>query len=113
MRRPIKINPIVKKAIIIGILELIPTSIGLIFYFLNHNFYMLEVVYALFGILLFLFACIRNWNRDTRNYKANKTIVEDTKSETYKEYKKFQRTIWILGAVNCILSLLTFLIFNR
>lgn len=113
MRRPIRIHPIVKKIIAIGILELIPTTIGIVFYFVHHDFHIMEVVYALLGVLLFLFAIARNWNRDSSNFKKNKTIVEDPKSESYKEYKKFQKELWILGIVNCLLSLLVFFIFNK
>ena len=99
MRRPIKMNHIVKNIIVISILELIPTGIGVAFYFVNNNFNILEVVYALFGVLLFLFACVRNWNRDSKNFKENKTIVEDNPNTNQDEtVLQFGVTDLVIGA---------------
>ena len=108
MGRPIYIHPVAKKAIIISLVELIPLVLGLVFSLIFENFVILETSFAIFGVLMFLFALARNWNRDSNNYKKNKTIVEDKKTDSYKEYKKFQRALWILGIVNLVLSHMVF-----
>ncbi len=108
MRRPVYIHPMVKKVLAITIVELIPLVLGLVFSLIFKNFVILETSFAILGVLLLLFAVARNWNRDSNNFKANKTIVEDKKTDSYKEFKKFQLTLWILGAVNFLLSHLVF-----
>lgn len=111
MRRPVYIHPLVKKVIAILIVELVPTILGVVFSIVFENYVILESSYAILGVLLFLFALARNWNRDTNNYKANKTIVEDKRTDAYKEYKKFQRLLWILGLVNFALAYVVYLLF--
>ena len=108
MRRPIYIHPLVKKGLIITGVELVPLILGLIFSFVFENFVFLETFFAIIAVLMLLFAMLRGWNRDTNNYKKNKTIVEDQKSESFKEYKKFQVTLWILGLLNLLVSHMIF-----
>lgn len=108
MGRPIYINPIVKKGLIIFGVELIPTVLGLVFSFVFENFVILETSYAILAVLLLLFAMARSWNRDSNNFRKNKTVVEDKKTDSYKEYRNFQLTLWILGIVNFLISHLIF-----
>lgn len=113
MRRFFYLHPGLKKVVGICIAELVPTILGLVFALVFENFVILEVAYALFGVLCLLFAMLRNWNRDSRNFRANKTIVEDPKTDSYKEYKKFQRTLWVMGLANLLASHLVFVIFIK
>ena len=111
MRRHIYINPTVKKIITIAVVELFPAVIALVLTLTLSNFLYFHYIYALFAIVMFLFALIRNWRRDTKNYKKQHSIVEDPKTEDFKEYKRFQRTLWILGAVNVAISYLFWFIY--
>ena len=108
MRRFFYYHPILKKVFGICIAELVPAVIGLVFALVFENFVILEVAFALYGVLCLLFAMLRNWNRDSKNFRANKTIVEDTKTDSFKEYKKFQRTLWLMGLVNLLISHIVF-----
>ena len=104
MRRKIYLSPLTKKIISIAIVELIPALIALVLTLSFDNFLYFHYIYALWGVVIFLYALLRNWRRDTKNYKANHSIVEDKTTESYKEYKKNQLTLWLTGAGNIAIS---------
>lgn len=106
MRKYVYLSGKTKSAIAWIIVELIPTVVGVVLAILFENFQYLHYIYGLFGIIIFLFALLRNWRRDTKNFKTQGSIVEDRTSESFKGYKKFQKTLWIMGILNIVLSMI-------
>ena len=104
MRRNVYLSPLAKKIISFVIVELIPAVVALALTLAFSNFQYFHYIYALWGILIFLYALLRNWRRDTKNYKTNHSIVEDKTTESYKEYKKTQLTLWLTGVANIAIS---------
>ena len=105
MRKYIYLSPKVKTLISCCVVELFPTAVGLVLSLALGNFLYFHYIYGIFGIIIFIFALLRNCRRDTKNFKAHGSIVEDQRSESYKEYKKFQRTLWLMGLLNILLSM--------
>ena len=65
MRRKIYLSPLTKKIISIAIVELIPALIAFVLTLLFDNFLYFHYIYALWGVVIFLYALLRNWRRDT------------------------------------------------
>ena len=77
---------------------------------INQDLLYLEVIYVVFGLIDLLLITIRLRIRDSRNYKKNKSIVEDKTTKEYKTWIREQYLIAILGAVDLAASLVVFLI---
>lgn len=105
MRKYVYLSQKTKNLISMVIVELIPTIVGLVLTLVFENFQYFHYIYGIFGIIIFLIALGRNWRRDTKNYKTQGSIVEDHTAESYKEYKKNQRTFWLMGLLNIVLSM--------
>ena len=112
MRRKVELKPWMKRLIIVGIIFLVVTISGVIASGFNAwNFVFLESFYLMTGAIFMLIALFNARSRENKNYKENKSIVEDESKQEYKEYKSFQRILWISGIVYIVLSLITFAIF--
>ena len=112
MRRKVELKPWMKRLIIVGIIFLVVTISGVIASGFNAwNFVFLESFYLMAGAIFMLIALFNARSRENKNYKENKSIVEDETKPEYQEYKSFQRTLWISGLVYIVLSLITFAIF--
>jgi len=97
-----------------GIVLLIPAVIGVIFYFLNGNIYVLESMYVVFGCLGLLFVLGRSRRRDTKNYKQNRTVIVDEKEDTAsKSYKAEQWMCVIIALSAFLIAGILFLIFSK
>jgi hypothetical protein len=112
MRR--KLSPLAKKIIIISSIFVMVTIIGVVFSILNNNnFMILESLYFLTGAIFMIVALFNARARDNKNFKEKKTIVEDERDPEYKEYKRFQSMLWIIGATFMVASLIIFFIFVK
>ena len=112
MRR-IKLKPMVRNILILGSIFLAVTIAGLILSFVNSkNFIYLESFYMLTGTIIMLIALFNSRSRDNKNFKEKKTIFEDETKPEYKEYKNFQKMLWIFGLFCVGASLLVFFLLN-
>lgn len=105
MRKYVYLSQKAKNVIATVIVELIPAVVALVLALVYENFKYFHYIYGIFGIIILLFALLRNWRRDTKNFKAQGSIVEDHTTESFKEYKKFQKTLWLLGLLNVVISM--------
>ena len=89
---------------------LIPLAIGGIALLITEYLGVFEAAYVLIGLIDLLIITIRLHARDSRNYKKNKSIVEDKTTKDYKEWKNFQYLLGLAGAIDLLLSLVAFVI---
>lgn len=104
-----------KRRIVNFILEalvftILPTFIGLILSLVNSDWIYMEVIYVVFGLLCLFFMVIRFRLRDSRNFKANKSIYEDHNTKEYKSFVHDQIVFALIGVFTLLLSLIPFLI---
>ena len=89
---------------------LLPTIVGLILTLIMQRMVFLEAFYIIFGVITLLVALHRSRRRDTKNYKANHTMVEDKEKEEFKDYRKTQILLYCLGVFLLLCSLGAFLL---
>lgn len=102
------------KSLIIYASVMVGLSLGLGFLItgITKDFVYVELIVAIFGIISLLLMMIRIRARDSRNYKKNKSIVEDKNTVAYKNWKAMQFCCLIVGVVLLLLSLLFFYLFR-
>lgn len=95
-----------------AIFLILPAVVGLIFWATLHTFTQFEAAFALFGIISILLALLRSRSRDSKNFKKNKTLHEDKKTDSYKQYRFEQWIFYITGLVDLLVGGIMFLIFR-
>jgi len=96
-----------------GIVLLVPTIIGLILYLVWHSPYYFEATFCAMGCLGLIFVLGRSRRRDTKNYKANRTVVEgdsEEEKEAYKVYKYSQLICTLISILDFVIAGVLFLI---
>jgi len=100
-----------KKIIInIGLLILIPFFIGLPMELLFEKPEIVQVVLVLFALFEFLIVIGRINRHDLFNKEAYGTFRSDKTTTEYQDYIRIQKTLFISGVGNIIVSYLYFLI---
>ena len=97
--------------IFFGVVDVLPLAIGLPLMFALQNPIYLEVTYIIFGVFALLAWLFRMRRRDSRNYKTNKSVFEQDK--TNADYKMYRATQWLMfgaGILALVLAYVSFLI---
>lgn len=102
---------IINSIIFIAILMIVPIAIGLPFTLAFDNKEILEVSFAIFGLLELLFLMIMIQVKSRRLYKNNMTNKEFKETPNYFQYRKVFYILLSTAFVNLLFSLLYFYIF--
>ena len=70
----------------------------------------LESFLIIFGVIVIILALARSRRRDTKNYKQNNTVHEDHQDESYREYRRLQIVLYIVGLSLFLLSAVAFIL---
>lgn len=100
---------IIKEIVFLLVLLLIPTIIGLVLYILMQNLLYWEILYIIFGLVELLVMMAKIRARDSSNYRKNKTLVEDKKTDEYKHYIRGQKVLFACAVLTILCSLIVFL----
>ena len=68
----------------------------------------LESSLIIFGVLVIILALARSIRRDSKNYKETGSVHEDHQNESYREYRRLQIVLYLVGVGLFILSLIAF-----
>lgn len=101
-------NNIIAYALYIGVMVLLPGIIGGVLALSQKDLIYLEVIYVVFGLIDIMIITVRIRMRDSRNYKKDKTIVEDKNAPEFKKWLMEQYLIAIIGAIDLVISLIVF-----
>lgn len=69
-----------------------------------------EASYIIVGVISIMYGIFRSHFRDSRNYKKNKTVIEDKNTKEYQDYRFRQWTAYLAGLTDLLLSLVAYLI---
>lgn len=95
-----------------AIFLILPTITGLIFYLTLGTLYQFEAAFVIFGCISLIIGIFRTRRRDTKNFKTNKTLHEDTDTDEYRQYRFEQWVFYITGLVDLGAGGILFLIFR-
>ncbi|MDY6429804.1 MAG: hypothetical protein SPL02_01335 [Bacilli bacterium] len=93
-----------------AIAVIVPLSLGVVLSIHYENFVYLESILVIAGCFTLVFGLFRSFHRDTKNVRKTHTVFEDKSTEDYKGYRLNQLTLYALGLLLLVGSLITFLI---
>ena len=99
-----------KKIESVIILIAIPLAISGLLYLITKETKIIEVVFAVFGLIELIVFVNRSNKNEKTNMKKTGTYKNDKKSVRYHEYKHRQTIILISAFTNLLLSYLSFII---
>ena len=86
----------------------IPLAVGLPLYFTNGDLIYLETLFAVVGLFGLVIVMTRIHFRDGRNFKKNKSVLED---KTTPEYRDFVKSQFLFGGISIATALLSLIVF--
>lgn len=91
-----------------GVIDILPIIVGVILMVTLKDYTYLEVMCFVFGVIGLLASIFRSTIRDRRNYRKNKTVVEDKTTPEFKTYRVVQ---WLMIASSLLILLLALAFF--
>ena len=112
MEEESKKKKLIRRIIIASVMIIIPIALGIILAVAFERPDYAESVLVGFAIIYLITIFTRSRLRDSRNWRANKTVFNDKKSKDYIEYRKGQWVLFYIALFLLASSLIIFMINN-